>query len=104
MKSSVFSILLKIYKIHSIAHNKSIALFQGTDETLFFFFSGCYSVTTGGVVRPCAGVTKEVVLSVGGVKASVAAHFYLLVGFDTRLKRFLIKLLWTVSSMSGQCV
>lgn len=40
MKSFVFSIIKKNkkkqYKIHSIAHNKSIALFQGTDETSSF--------------------------------------------------------------------
>lgn len=44
IKYLYFFFLKKQYKIHSIAHNKSIALLKGTDKHLVF--SWCYSITT----------------------------------------------------------
>lgn len=95
MKSFVFSIIKKNkkqYKIHSIAHNKSIALFQGTDETSKFSPDATASLQE----EPSGRVQEWPWGSRGGGRGQWAGSrrrliFYLLVGRDTKLISFLFE-------------
>lgn len=110
MKSFVFSIIKKTkkkkqYKIHSIAHNKSIALFQGTDETSSFLrmLQRHYRRSRPAMCRSDRGDRG----AVGGVseRGQGVGSFSTFSSVVTRgWEVSWLKLLWLGSRMSGQCV